>query len=186
MLLFIATEMKAQKMLYKAYVVLNAGDTVKGKMFYDIGTNNNYHVVNLQDDKGFVRKFNVWQIKMYCMNNEYYYTKKTERGEMQHRNDLVFMHLLKDAYFKLYEYEYTRKVGGAREFEAGGFTTGGEKDYYVEDKAGVFTYFPRINYKKILENLLAGNDSILASNTFKNMDYKDIPEIIELYNQSAK
>lgn len=59
----------AQKTMFSGFVVTNQGDTVKGKIPYDVGTNKNYHVVDIKDDKGFVKKFNVWQIKMYCIKN---------------------------------------------------------------------------------------------------------------------
>ena len=173
----------AQKLFYPGYVVTNEGDTIKGKIPYDIGTNNNYHVVDLKDDKGFVRKFNVWQLKMYSMNNEQYITKKTERGEMKHRNDLVFMHLLQNGALTLYEYEYVRKIGGARSFEAGGGSTGGERDFYVEKKDGSLVYFERLSYKQTLKELVENHSDCKAQLDLKKIEYKDIPEIISCINK---
>ncbi len=172
----------AQKMFYPGYVVTNSGDTVKGKIPFDLGTNNNYHIVDVKDEKGFVKKFNVWQIKMYSLNNERYYTKKAERGEMQHRNDLVFMHQTQIGPYTLYEYEYVRKIGGARSYEDGGIATDGDKDFYIEKKDGTFIYFPRLTYKKVLKELMLEQPECAALIEEKGFEYKKIPEVIRCYN----
>jgi len=172
----------AQKMLYPGYVVTNDGDTVKGRIPLDLGTNNNYHIVDVKDDKGFVKKFNVWQIKMYSLNNELYFTKKCERGEMQHRNDLVFMHQTQVGKVTLFEYEYVRKIGGSRSFEEGGLAPEGEKDFYVEKKDGILIYFPRLTYKKVLKELVQENADCIALIEHEDFEYKKIPEIINCYN----
>lgn len=181
-LIMLADNAFAQKMFYPGYVVTNDGDTVKGKIPYDIGTNNNYHVVDVKDDKGFVKKFNVWQIKMYSMNNELYFTKKCERGEMQHRNDLVFMHQTQTGNYTLYEYEYVRKVGGARSYEDGGIATDGEKDFYIEKKDGTLIYFPRLTYRKVLKELMQEQPDCIAMIEEKGFEYKKIPEVITCFN----
>jgi hypothetical protein len=174
---------KAQKMFYPGYVITNEGDTVSGKIPYDLGTNNNYHIVDVKDAKGFVRKFNVWQIKMYSINNEQYYTKKCERGEMKHRNDLVFMHLLQTGEFTLYEYEFVRKIGGARSYEEGGLTPEGDKDFYVEQKDGTLIYFTRLNYKKEIKALIQNKEDCMAITNDKDFEYKKITEVIKCYNE---
>jgi hypothetical protein len=181
-LILLAEDAKAQKMFYTGYVVTNNGDTVRGKIPFDLGTNNNYHIVDVKDDKGFVKKFNVWQIKMYSINNELYFTKKAEKGEMQHRNDLVFMHQVQQGKLLLYEYEYVRKIGGARSYEEGGLTPDGEKDFYVEKADGSFLYFPRLTYKKVLKELIQEQQDCLAMIEEKGFEYKKIPEIIACYN----
>lgn len=181
-LLMLAKVATAQKMFYQGYVVTNDGDTVKGKIPYDIGTNNNYHIVDVKDDKGFVKKFNVWQIKMYSINNELYYTKKAERGEMQHRNDLVFMHQVQVGKYTLYEYEYVRKIGGARSYEDGGIATDGEKDFYVEKADSSLIYFPRLSYKKVLKEIVQEQPDCLAMIEEKGFEYKKIPEVIACFN----
>lgn len=181
-LFLLAEPTLAQKMFYPGYVVTNSGDTVRGKIPYDLGTNNNYHIVDVKDDKGFVKKFNVWQIKMYSLNNELYFTKKCERGETQHRNDLVFMHQIQNGNLLLYEYEYVRKIGGARSYEDGGIATDGEKDYYVEKKDGSLIYFPRLTYKKVLKELMDGHSDCLSLIEEKGFEYKKIPEVVSCYN----
>lgn len=181
-LLMLANLVQAQKMFYPGYVVTNDGDTVKGKIPYDLGTNNNYHIVDVKDEKGYVKKFNVWQIKMYSLNNELYFTKKAERGEMQHRNDLVFMHRIQTGKLSLFEYEYVRKIGGARSYEEGGITPDGEKDYYVEKADGTFIYFPRLSYKKVLKEIVQNQPDCLAIMDQKDFEYKKIPEVIACLN----
>ncbi|HRG60068.1 MAG TPA: hypothetical protein PK323_14025 [Bacteroidia bacterium] len=173
---------EAQKMFYQGFVVTNNGDTINGKIPYDLATNNNYHIVDLKDDKGFVKKFNVWQIKMYSMNNELYYTKKCERGETKHRNDLVFMHQIQIGKLCLYEYEYVAKIGGARTYEEGGIQVDGEKDYYVEKQDGSFIYFPHLGYKKVLKDLISEQSECLALIETKDIEYKKIPEVIACFN----
>ncbi len=182
-ILTLVNNVKAQKMFYPGYVITNEGDTVSGKIPYDLGTNNNYHIVDVKDAKGFVRKFNVWQIKMYSINNEQYYTKKCERGEMKHRNDLVFMHLLQTGEFTLYEYEFVRKIGGARSYEEGGLTPEGDKDFYVEQKDGTLIYFTRLNYKKEIKALIQNKEDCMAITNDKDFEYKKIPEVIKCYNE---
>jgi hypothetical protein len=172
----------AQKTMFTGYVVTNQGDTVKGKIPYDIGTNKNFHVVDVKDDKGYVKKFNVWQIKMYCVKNEFYYTKKCERGETEHRNDLVFMHLLQNGKLKLYEYEYMPKIAVAKRYEEGGMDYVGEKDFYIEKVDGSFIYFPRPSYKKVLDEALKDQLDCLALTEEKDFEYKRIPEVIKCYN----
>jgi hypothetical protein len=181
-ILLLVNYAKAQKMLYPGYVVTNNGDTVKGKIPYDLGTNNNYHVVDVKDEKGFVKKFNVWQIKMYSINNERYYTKKCERGEMQHRNDLVFMHQTQVGKYTLYEYEYVRKIGGSRSFGDGGLAPDGEKDFYAEKTDGTLIYFPKLSYKKVLKDLGQDNAECMKLIEDKDFEYKNIPEIITCLN----
>jgi len=173
---------QAQKMFYSGFVVTNSGDTVKGKIPFDLGTNNNYHVVDVKDDKGFVKKFNVWQIKMYSLNNEFYYTKKAEKGEMQHRNDLVFMHQTQIGTYTLYEYEYVRKMGGARSYEDGGIAPDGEKDFYIEKKDGAFIYFSRLSYKKVLKELMQDKPECAAIIEDNEFEYNKIPDLIRCYN----
>lgn len=180
--ILLVNNVEAQKMLYPGYVVTNNGDTVKGKIPFDLGTNNNYHVVDVKDDKGFVKKFNVWQIKMYSLNNELYYTKKCEKGETQHRNDLVFMHQIQLGKLRLFEYEYVAKIGGARTYEEGGIQVDGEKDYYVEKQDGSFIYFPHLGYKKVLKDLMAEQSECLALMEAKEFEYKKIPEVIACFN----
>lgn len=182
MLIMLVENAEAQKMFYKGYVVTNEGDTVKGKIPYDIGTNNNYHIVDVKDEQGYVKKFNVWQIKMYSINNELYFTKKCERGEMQHRNDLVFMHRTQTGKFILYEYEYVRKIGGSRSYGEGGLAPEGEKDFYVEKNDGTFIYFPRLTYKKVLKELVQNEAACLAIMEEKEFEYKRIPDVIACYN----
>ena len=182
-ILTLVNNVKAQKMFYPGYVITNEGDTVSGKIPYDLGTNNNYHIVDVKDAKGFVRKFNVWQIKMYSINNEQYYTKQCERGEMKHRNDLVFMHLLQTGEFTLYEYEFVRKIGGARSYEEGGLTPEGDKDFYVEQKDGTLIYFTRLNYKKEIKALIQNKEDCMAITNDKDFEYKKIPEVIKCYNE---
>jgi hypothetical protein len=173
---------QAQKMFYKGYVVTNEGDTVKGKIPYDLGTNNNYHIVDVKDEKGYVKKFNVWQIKMYSLNNELYFTKKAERGEMKHRNDLVFMHQTQTGKLTLYEYEYVRKLSGASSFEEAGLETTGEKDFYIEKTDSSFIYLPKLGYKKILKELVAEQAECISIIEDKDFDYKKIPDVIRCYN----
>ena len=178
----LADSVLAQKMFYKGYVVTNNGDTVRGKIPFDIGTNNNYHIVDVKDEKGFVKKFNVWQIKMYSINNEIYVTKKCERGETEHRNYLVFMRQIQTGPIVLYEYEYVRKIGGARSYEEGGVAADGEKDYYADKKDGTFIYFPRLTYKKLLKEMMAEHNDCLAIIEDKSFEYKKIPEVIACFN----
>ena len=182
-ILTLVNNVKAQKMFYPGYVVTNEGDTVSGKIPFDLGNNNNYHIVDVKDTKGFVRKFNVWQIKMYSLNNEQYYTKKCERGEMKHRNDLVFMHLLQTGEFTLYEYEFVRKIGGARSYEEGGLTPEGDKDFYVEQRDGTLIYFTRLNYKKEIKALIQNKEDCMIITNDKDFEYKKIPEVIKCYNE---
>ncbi len=179
---FISFPVMAQKMFYSGYVVTNNNDTLYGKIPYDIGTNNNYHIVDLKDPHGYVKKFNVWQIKMYCMNNEFYFTKKCERGEMQHRKDLVFMHLIQQGEVKLYEYEFARKIGASRSYEEGGLTPEGERDYYAEKAGGELIYFPRLTYKKVLREFIREKPECVALIDAKDFEYKSIPELIKCYN----
>ncbi|MCC6250915.1 MAG: hypothetical protein IT238_00460 [Bacteroidia bacterium] len=175
--------LKAQKMFYPGYVVTNNGDTVRGKIPYDIGNNNNYHIVDLRDDKGYSHKFNVWQIKMYSFNNEEYYTKKCERGETIHRKGLVFMHKAQEGKVTLYEYEYVRKIGAARSYEEGGIASEGDKDFYYETKEGELVYFPRLTYKKVLRELVSSYDDCLKIMSDKDFEYKKIPEVVKCYNE---
>jgi hypothetical protein len=173
----------SQKMFYPGFVVTNEGDTIKGRIPFDIGTNNNYHVVDLKDEKGFVKKFNVWQIKMYSINNEKYFTKKCERGEMKHRNELVFMHQLQVGKLLLYEYEFVRKIGAARNFGDAGLEPEGERDFYVEKRDGSFVYLPRLNYKNVLRELISGKPECIAIIEQKEFEYLKIPEAISCFNQ---
>jgi hypothetical protein len=172
----------AQKMFYSGYVVTNNGDTVRGKIPFDLTTNNNYHIVDVKDEKGFVKKFNVWQIKMYSLNNELYFTKKCERGEMKHRNDLVFMHQIQKGKLTLFEYEYVRKIGGASSFEEAGLETTGEKDYYIEKTDGTFLYCQKLTFKKVLKELILEQAGCNALIEDKDFDYKKIPEVIACFN----
>jgi hypothetical protein len=172
----------AQKMFYTGYVITNNGDTVKGKIPYDLATNNNYHIVDVKDEKGFVKKFNVWQIKMYSLNNEMYFTKKCEKGEMKHRNDLVFMHQILKGKLTLFEYEYVRKMSGASSFEEAGLETTGEKDFYIEKEDGTFVYFPRLSYKRVLNELVQEQPDCKAMMEDKDFEYKKIPEVIACFN----
>ena len=182
LLLMLVKGAQAQKMFYPGYAVTNDGDTVKGKIPYDLGTNNNYHIVDVKDEKGFVKKFNVWQIKMYAINNELYYTKKAEKGEMKHRNDLVFMHQTQIGKLTLYEYEYVRKLGGASSFEEAGMESTGEKDFYIEKSDGTFIYLPRVGYKKALKEIVLAQTECTAMIEEKEFDYKKIPDVIRCYN----
>lgn len=172
----------AQKMFYSGYVVTNQGDTVRGKIPYDLGTNNNYHVVDLKDDKGFVKKYNVWQIKMYSLNNEQYFTKKCEQGETKHRNDLVFMHKIQSGKLILYEYEYVAKIGGNRNYEEGGIQVDGEKDYYIEKQDGSFIYIKHMGYKKLLTEIISEQAECINMIESKEFEYKKIPEVIACFN----
>ena len=173
----------SQKMFYQGYVVTNEGDTVKGKIPCDIGSNNNYHIVDVKDEKGFVKKFNVWQIKMYSINNELYFTKKCERGETKHRNDLVFMHRLQTGKLVLFEYEFVRKIGAARNFGDAGLEPEGEKDFYIEKTDGSFVYLSRLNFKNTLRELMSGKTDCLAIIDSKDFEYLKIPDAIGCFNQ---
>jgi hypothetical protein len=181
-LLTLVQEAHAQKMFYPGYVVTNNGDTIKGKIPYDLGTNKNYHIVDLKDEKGFVKKFNVWQIKMYCMNNELYFTRKCEKGETEHRKDLVFMHQIQTGKLVLFEYEFVPKLSGASAFEESGLETNGDKDFYIEQTDGTLIYLSRLGYKKTLKEIAATEPDCLSMTEEKDFGYKKIPDIIRCYN----
>ncbi len=183
LLLASATEIQAQELWYNGWVVLNNGDTLKGKLNYNLYTLDNFHFVKLKDAKGSQRKIIAQHMLSYKVGEYRFMRHIVKSGGKDIADDQAMIKCVVEGAFEVWEYEFDPHVARPSMYQQGGFSVGTQKDYYVVKK-GLAPYFlNRLFLLNDLKSLVEDDqllDEIIGN---KKLNYSDVPEIIALYNQ---
>jgi hypothetical protein len=173
----------AQELWYNGWVVMNNGDTLKGKLNYNLYTLDNYHFVKLKDAKGAQRKIIAQHMLSYKVGEYRFKRHIVKNGGKDIADDQAMIKCVTEGPVEVWVYEFDPHVARPSMYQPGGFSDGTQKDYYIIRK-GAEPYFLNRLYlyndlKSQLEDV-ALLDEILGQ---KKPQYEDVPEIISSYNQ---
>lgn len=180
---FFSQGISAQELWYNGWVVMNNGDTLKGKLNYNLYTLDNFHFVKIKDAKGAQRKIIAQHMLCYKVG-EYRFKKHiVKNGGKDIADDQAMIKCVTEGPLEVWVYEFDPHVARPSMYKPGGFSDGTQKDYYIISN-GKEPYF--LNRLYLYNDLKSQVDDVALLDEIlgqKKPQYEEVPEIISNYNQ---
>jgi len=179
LLLFLSLKGFSQDKGYsKGYVVTESGETINGflKDLSDVKSCTSIKFKNLDGEKV---KFKVKGISAYKRGEDFYIKKLTERSASLGKKEGL-MKVIERGEVSLFLFCYT----GSANISSSGHVSGGGavRDYYLE-KNGKHILIKKNGFKKKMKEYFRTNEEIVSKIESKDLKYRDLPEIVNIYNK---
>ncbi len=167
------------------YVVKESRDTIFGKL-KDMSEERSCFKIKFIDSNGNKVKFKDAEVYAYKRGTELYFKKSYERP-ISISNMLGFMKLIDTGKVKLFQFSYV--VQNAGTMNANGVMTGGRssyrQDYYIE-KNNRLLLVRKMGFKNTMTEYFSDNSELADKIRSKDLKYRDIKEIVRMYNRSKE
>jgi hypothetical protein len=183
MFFFFSATIQAQELWYTGWVVLNNGDTLKGKINYNVYTLDNFHVIKIKDAKGFQRKIIAQHMLVYQVGEYRYMRHTVKNGGKDIANDQAMIKRVVSGEIEVWEYEFDPHIARPSAYQPGGFSENTQKDYYII-KQGSPPFF--VNRLYLLNDLKKFTDDAALFESIigeSKAEYSKIPFYFEEYNR---
>jgi hypothetical protein len=171
-ILFSGLEFKAQLLWKKGYVLLVTGDTVRGEIKVNPKKEFDFYskvmVKRSEEDK---KTFNPVKAREFCFEETRFVSRQVE-GESS------FVKCLSAGAINLYEHQYEWQSGNNIIYKSEYFIEKANSTEMVKVKSG--------HLKKIVEEYMGDNASLLKDVNDKKYDFDQLAEIVQQYNSWFK
>lgn len=173
----------AQELWYPGWVVLNNGDTLKGKVSYNLYTLDNFRFAKIKDAKGSMRKVIAQHMLAYKVSDYRYKRIIVKAGGKDIADDQAMVKCVTEGEVEVWEYEFDPHVARPSMPKAGGLTEGTQKDYYLSTKGAAPVFISRMFWVKDIEAIVEDDALLQEILDEKKYKYDNIPALIAEYNQ---
>lgn len=180
------TPLFSQELWYPGWVVLNNKDTLRGKLNYNVYTLDNFRFVKIKDAKGAMRKILAQHMLSYKVGDYRYIRHVVNSGGKDIANDQAMIKCVVEGSVEVWEYEFDPHVARPSMPQAGGFTEGTQKDFYLKTNGNSPVFISRLFVMRDLESVLEDHALLQEILENKKLRYEEIPQIIAEYNQRKK
>lgn len=144
--------------------------------------------LKFKDTNGKKVKLKKAEIHSYKME-DYTFIKKKFQHPISFSGSIGYMLLLNKGKISLYSYKYDAGARNDKNVDNNGRSPLGYfsyvEDYYIE-KGDSFELVKKSGLKKIMAKYLSDNSELLQKVNYKILKYKNIEEVISIYNANTK